>query len=82
LSFPPILAKKWGSALVEGALIKQVLEEEENDVGVNFDELTLLQLQFGKRTGHSKNLFGKPNSRDLKDTILQSVTKVEVKRNS
>merc|ERR1712179_387077 len=80
LSFPPILAKKWGSALVEGALIKQVLEEEENDVGANFDELTLLQLQFGKRTGHSKNLFGKPNSRDLKDTILQSVTKVEISK--
>lgn len=79
LSFPPTLAKKWNFALVDGALIKQVLDEEENDVGVNFDDITVLQLQFGKRTGHSKNLFGKPNARNPDDFIVKSVIQDEVK---
>ena len=50
ITVPPVLVTNWGLAVVDGAMIKQVLDEEENDIGITFDELSLLQLEFGKRT--------------------------------
>ena len=58
IHIPPVLVTNWGLALVDGAEIKKVLDEEENDIGITFDELSQLQQEFGKRTDRSKKRKG------------------------
>ena len=67
LSIPHVLANKWGIALVEGVYIKRVLDEEENDIGVSFDQLSGYQNEFGKRTTKHKisSFFGSPTARRI-----------------
>jgi hypothetical protein len=65
ISIPPVLVTNWGLALVDGAEIKKVLDEE-NDIGISFEELSQFQLEFGKRTDNTKkrkgNFFNAPGS--------------------
>ena len=83
LPFPPVLATKWGVAVVEGAYIKHILDEEENDVGINFDDLTVFQQEFGRRTRKGQSgLFGRPTARNFPPVTQQvdqpTVTKTKV----
>ena len=66
---PAAVAVNWGLAVVDGAIIKHVLEVEENDVGISFEEVNSFQKEFGRRVGKNrKGSFFGSNSVEVRPT--------------
>jgi len=72
----PEEALNWGLAIVEAAIIKRVLETEDNDVGITFDQINVLQSEFGVRTGRSRSysLFGNAEVKTQRKNINSLVS--------